>query len=180
MKVILNPDKLYIECPYPEYAVSPMYENKLMMRELNKKCDTFVVGSDKFFQYTLYRQLGEFTALDWVSDTKKKIAYAASFGHDGVWGDPDIHSEMAYFMQKFDAFSVRDEDGVDIAGDYYGVCAEHVLDPVFLCDTKHYYKLAEKSERILPESYIGGYILDPSEEKQRIIKYAMKKNRTAL
>jgi len=171
----MNPDKLYMECPYPEYAVSPMYENKLMMRELNEKCDTFVVGSDKFFQYTLYRQLGEFTALDWVSDTKKKIAYAASFGHDGIWGDPDIHSEMAYFMQKFDAFSVRDEDGVNIAGDNYGVCAEHVLDPVFLCDTKHYYKLAEKSERILPESYIGGYILDPSAEKQRIIKYAMKK-----
>ena len=170
-----NLDKLYIEYPYPRYAVSPMYENKLMMRELNEKCDTFVVGSDQLFQYTLYRILGEFTALDWVNDTKKKIAYAASFGHDKIWGEPDIHSEMAYFMQKFDAFSVREEDGVDIARDNYGVNAEHVLDPVFLCDTKHYCELAEKSERVLPERYIGGYILDPSEEKQRIIKYAVEK-----
>ena len=168
-------DKLYIEYPYPKYAVSPVYDNKLMMRELNRKCDTFVVGSDQLFQYALYRLLGEFTTLDWVSDSKKKIAYAASFGHDRIWGDPDIHSEMAYFMRKFDAFSVREEDGVDIARDNYGVYADHVIDPVFLCDTKYYYELAAKSGRVLPEKYVGGYILDPSEEKQRMIKYAMKK-----
>ena len=51
--------------------------------------------------------------------------------------------------------------------------AEWVLDPVYLCNPKHYHALAAKATRPMPEHYIGGYILDPSEEKQRIFKTAM-------
>ncbi len=166
---------IFIEAPYPEYAISPMYENKEAMRELNKKCNTFIVGSDQLFQYSLFRDLGEFVTLDWVEDSKKKIAYAASYGHGIIWGAPEIHSEMAYFMKKFDAFSVREDTGVEISKRYYGVDAEWVLDPVFLCDIKHYYDLANKSKRRITQSFIGGYILDPDEEKRRIFKYAMRK-----
>ena len=172
-KIVQNLDRLFIEKPYPEYAIAPQFENKNEMRRLNDRCDTFVVGSDQLFQYALYRVLGEFVTLDWVSDTKKKIAYAASFGHDKIWGDPKVHSEMAYFMRKFDAFSVREESGVRISREEYGVDAEWVLDPVYLCNPKHYHALAAKATRPMPEHYIGGYILDPSEEKQRIFKTAM-------
>lgn len=174
-RIVHNLDRLFVERPYPDYAIAPMYANKTAMRALNNQCDTFVVGSDQLFQYALYRVLGEFVTLDWVSDSKKKIAYAASYGHDKIWGDPKVHSEMAYFMQKFDAFSVREESGIRISKENYGVDAEWVLDPVFLCDPKHYHALAVKAEREIFPNFIGGYILDPSEEKQRIFKHAMEK-----
>lgn len=170
-----NLDRLFIERPYPDYAIAPQFDTKEDMRQLNDRCDTFVVGSDQLFQYALFKVLGEFVTLDWVSDSKKKIAYAASFGHDKIWGDPKVHYEMAYFMQKFDAFSVREESGVRISKENYGVDAEWVLDPVYLCDPKHYHALAAKSTRTMPEHYIGGYILDPTEEKQRIFRTAMSR-----
>lgn len=174
-RIIHNLDRLFIERPYPDYAIAPQFATKTAMRVLNDQCDTFVVGSDQLFQYALFRVLGEFVTLDWVSDSKKKIAYAASYGHDKIWGDPKVHSEMAYFMQKFDAFSVREESGVKISKENYGVDAEWVLDPVFLCDPKHYHALANKATREIEPKFIGGYILDPSEEKQRIFKHAMEK-----
>ena len=173
-RIINNLEKLFISNPYPDYAIAPQFETKAAMRALNDRCDTFVVGSDQLFQYALYRVLGEFVTLDWVSDDKKKIAYAASFGHDKIWGDQKVHSEMAYFIQKFDAFSVREESGVRIAKEHYGVDADWVLDPVYLCDPAHYHALASRSTRLLPPHYIGGYVLDPTEEKQRIYKAAME------
>ena len=161
--------EIFLENPYPDYAIAPQYPDKESMRALNERCDTFVVGSDQLFQYALYRLLGEFVTLDWVGDDKKKIAYAASYGHEDVWGDREVHSQMAYFMQKFDAFSVRERSGVDISRRVYGVEAVQVLDPVFLCSPKHYHALADKSQAELPEHFIGGYILDPSPEKGRIL-----------
>lgn len=174
-RTIHNLEKIFIEKPYPDYALAPQYQDKNAMRALNKQCDAFVVGSDQLFQYALFRVLGEFVTLDWVSDDKKKIAYAASYGHDKIWGDQNVHSEMAYFMQKFDAFSVREESGVRISKENYGVDAEWVLDPVFLCDVKHYHALAKKATREIMPHFIGGYVLDPTEEKQRIFKHAMEK-----
>ena len=174
-RIVHNLEKIFIEKPYPEYAIAPQYKDKNAMRALNNQCDTFVVGSDQLFQYALFRVLGEFVTLDWVNDDKKKIAYAASYGHDDIWGDQKVHSEMAYFMQKFDAFSVREESGVRISKEHYGVDAEWVLDPVFLCDPKHYHALADKATREIIPHFIGGYILDPTEEKQRIFKHAMEK-----
>lgn len=174
-RTVHNLEKIFIEKPYPESAIAPQYKDKTAMRALNNQCDTFVVGSDQLFQYALFRVLGEFVTLDWVNDDKKKIAYAASYGHDTIWGDQKVHSEMAYFMQKFDAFSVREESGVRISKEHYGVDAEWVLDPVFLCDPKHYHALAEKATREIPQHFLAGYVLDPTEEKQRIFKHAMEK-----
>ena len=166
--------KIYIELPYESNAMARQRASKEEMSELNNICDSFVVGSDQLFQYSLYNSLGQFVALDWVDNTKKKIAYAASFGHDKVWGDPKVLAEMSFFMRKFDAFSVREESGVAIANNDFGVEAEWVLDPVFLCEMKYYDRLIKKSERRLPKHYIGSYILDPTVDKAEIIKSAQK------
>ncbi len=166
---------IYKEIPYPEEALAPQYDTRADMRALNDRCDMFVVGSDQLFQYGLYQALDKFVGLDWAADNKKKFAYAGSFGHDFIWGDQKELAEMAYFMKKFDAFSVREESGVDICRDSYGIDAEWVLDPVFLVDRKHYDTLIAKSERELPERYIGSYILDPSTEKKNILSYAIEK-----
>ena len=166
---------IYIEMPYPPYAYAKQYGTKEQMRELNKCCEKFLVGSDQLFQYTLYSRLGKYVTLDWVNDTKLKVAYAASYGHDRIWGNREGLAEMAYFIQKFDYFSVREESGVEITKNNFKVIPQVVLDPVFLCKQQHYDDLIARSERALPEKYIAGYILDPDKNKCDIIKYVKAK-----
>lgn len=169
--------KIYIDVPYDSSAIAAQRKSREEMRNLNNICDMFIVGSDQLFQYNLYKMLGRFVALDWVDGHKKKIAYAASFGHDHVWGDMQGLSEMSFYMKRFDHFSVREKSGAEITKDKFSVDAEWVLDPVFLCDKKHYDTLIEKSEKKHPEHFIASYILDPSEKKAEILKFAEKKRK---
>lgn len=167
---------IYIKDPYQNSEKAPFCNNKREMHELNKKCDIFLVGSDQMFNDFLYHQFGEWVTLDWVDDNKKKIAYAASFGHDYIWQTDDTRSEMAFFMKKFDAFSVREESGVKICDEEFGVKnAQWVLDPVFLCDKKYYEQLINDSQAQFPEHYLGAYILDLNSEKQNIINKISQK-----
>ncbi len=167
--------RIHLAPLYPSYATAPNYPTREVMRErLNKRCNTFMVGSDKLFNYFLYTALDKYTALDWVSDTKKKIAYSASFGR--TLGDPQVHEELGYYLQKFDYFSSREDSGVETAKNVYGVKeAEWVLDPVFLCDFRHYQALIDRSQRQLPEKYISAYLLDPTVAKADTVRHFQKK-----
>lgn len=160
---------IYSTDPYPNYAKAKIYNTKEEMMELNNYCDTFLVGSDQMFNNYLYRVFGKWVTLDWVDDSKRKVAYAASFGHDYIWHPESTRAEMAYFMKKFDAFSVREESGVEICDTYFQTKARWVLDPVFLCKKEYYDKLIDQSVMEFPHKYIGCYILDLNQEKQRII-----------
>ena len=82
----------------------------------------------------------------------------------------DELAEMGYFLHKYDAFSVREKDAVALCKRHFDVDAEWVLDPVFLCDKEVYRELAQKSKRKRKEHYIASYILDPSMDKQKILK----------
>lgn len=155
--------------PYKSYERAPIYPNKESMHELNGNCDKFIVGSDQMFNDYLYNNFGRWCTLDWVKDSKIKLAYAASFGHDYIWSPEDTRTQMAYFMQKFDRFSVREKSGVKIAKENFGVDATWVLDPVFLCDADEYIKLAECVNPDIKEPYVGAYILDPTKEKQDLL-----------
>ena len=169
--------KLYIENPYPVVALSKQKEDMNDMRSFNNNCEMYVVGSDQLYQYNLYKSLGRLPSLEWADNAKKKIAYAASFGHDHLWGDQRGLSEMGYFIRQFDAFSVREDSGVDIMRDNFGVDAQWVLDPVFLCDKKHYDKLIAKADKQFDKHYIASYILDPTSEKGEILKYTEKQKK---
>ncbi|WP_243022512.1 polysaccharide pyruvyl transferase family protein [Clostridium sp. AF21-20LB] len=78
-------------------------------------------------------------------------------------------------MQKFDCFSVREKTGIKLAKEEFGVSAEWVLDPVFLCDKKSWEDLLEKGkERLNKNPSIFGYILDPNDEKEKLMHLAEK------
>ncbi|MBD5526616.1 MAG: 4Fe-4S dicluster domain-containing protein [Lachnospiraceae bacterium] len=159
----IMPEMVFEVNPYPNNVLRLQLRDKDEMSELNNFCETFLVGSDQLFNADLYYRFGEMITLDWVTDNHRKIAYAASFGHDVFWGRDEQRATMAHYMQKFDAFSVREEDGIKLAKEYFGVDAEWVLDPVFLCDKKHYLKLAENTKHKSTEKHIFSYILDSSD-----------------
>lgn len=161
---------VYTLSPFKEYEKAPFYSNKEAMQILNQQCKKFLVGSDQLFNDYLYNNFGKWCTLDWVNDNKIKIAYAASFGHDYIWSSEETRAQMAYFMQKFDRFSVRELSGVDLAKREFGINATWVLDPVFLCEAKDYIDLANNTTPICTTKYLGAYILDPTYEKQQLLE----------
>ncbi len=165
---ILN--EIYIKNPF--YQCSKIYNTKFDMRELNDICDSFVVGSDVLFRNSLWKKMGKISTLDFADNTKRKIAYAGSYGFDFMEGTASENAEMSYFMKKFDAFSVREESGVKLFKDNFGVNATHVLDPVFLCDKSHYDNFIENSNVDVSTKYICSYLLDPTLDKIDILNYA--------
>lgn len=162
-------ETIYEKEVYPSNALAKIYEDKNAMFELNDICDTFIVGSDQLFNDYLYNSYDRFVNLDWVRDNKHKISYAASFGHEHIWSNEDTRAELSYYMQKYDYFSTREDSGVSICNEKFGVNATHVLDPVFLCDKKHYEDFSASSNDSNNDEYIFSYILDPNDDKQKII-----------
>lgn len=162
---------VYEKNPYPSNALRLELKNKEEMRRLNEVCETFMVGSDQLFNADLYYRFGEMVTLDWVSDNHRKVAYAASFGHHVFWGREEQRADMAHYMQKFDAFSVREVDGVDLAKDTFGIDAEWVLDPIFLCNKEHFIRLAEQTSEKRETPHIFAYLLDPNSQKNEILQY---------
>ena len=165
---------LFAQNPYPAYAtVRP--ENKLQMRKLNGQCDTMMVGSDQIWHPELDGPFGEIFYLDMIHTDKRKIAYAASFGREYWQGSPEQKRKVAYLLSRFSAVSVREKSGQDLCKKLFNVQAEWVLDPLFLCDSRHLSALAQRGKLDVDEGTLGAYLLDLDEKKQHALSYAAEK-----
>lgn len=158
--------KLFQNNPYPPYAIAEEYNSITDMKRLNNICDIFVTGSDQIFNHNGYIGYNRFMVQNFVSDNKPKIAYAASWGHAHIWGSEYDRAEQAYFMQKFDYFSVREDSAVDLCRNEYGMQdVTWVLDPVLLCKQADYDKLIDAATVEIPkEKYLFSYLIKPSDE----------------
>lgn len=140
------------------------------MHEFNAFCDSFMLGSDQLWTAETIRQLGYTFFLDFVDKNKKKIAFSTSFGHTDFAADTKMLSTARDYLTRFDAISVREESGVELCKKIFGLEAQHILDPVFLCKRADYDRL---TDNIVPkidisEKYLLCYILDPTLEKEAI------------
>lgn len=157
------------------YDISP----KLKMEEfykLNDYCDTFLLGSDQLWNYGISKNFGKLFYLSFADGSKKKLTYATSFGHSIDFAPEEERKIISGYMKRFDAISLREDDGVRLCKDVYGVDAVQVLDPVFLVDPDTVYKpLAEKSSHRETEPFIAAYILDPTPEKKQALLHISRK-----
>ena len=166
----------YLELPYPDYAIAPIQRDYAAQRKFAESFDTFLVGSDQLFTGTMLDLLDGYADLQWVSDEKKKIAYAASFAYDEFEGTAARKRSLCYFLEKFDAFSVREKSGVDLAKREFDLDAEWVVDPVFLCPKEKWNMLADRGmARVPQEPTVFGYILDPNKEKEVLMHQIAQK-----
>lgn len=144
--------------------------------KLNDHCDTFIVGSDQVWNYGISKHSGKKFYLDFADDSKRKIAYATSFGHGIDFAPDDERKVISGLMKRFDAISMREDDGVRICRDVYGVDSTQVLDPVFMVDPEKVYKpLIDKSTHHEDEPFIAAYILDPTPEKREALLHVSEK-----
>ena len=159
---------------HEHYNISKSYRLQ-DLHELNNLCDIFMMGSDQVWNYGISKNFGKSYYFDFVEDTKKKIAYAVSFGHGVDFAPEEERQKISALMKRFDGISVREADGVKMCRDIYGVKATQVLDPVFLADRKIFDELADKSTLKVDEPYNATYILDPTPEKVEAMQYVSRK-----
>lgn len=134
---------------------------------LNEKFNTFVVGSDQVWRSKYLNDKTSHYFFDFVDNNKKKIAYAASFGVDYWEGDEKLTEEIKPLIKRFDHISVREESGIDICKNTFGidnvVC---VLDPTLMIDKKDYQPILDdwKDKSHLKRKYIAHMLLDDTEQ----------------
>lgn len=139
-----------------------------------KDYDVLMVGSDQVwrpcYNNHFYSKI-ENSFLDFArSWTVKRIAYAASFGTD-KWEFTDEETmKCAQLTKLFDAVSVREQSGVGLCKEKFGIEAVHVLDPTLLFEKEDYVSLIEKcGNTVKPKGQLMCYILDKTDEKTSLI-----------
>lgn len=151
------------------YYISKPYSRKDIYM-LNDHCEAFISGSDQLFNPLLWTWSGPEYFLNFVNGKNRKIGYASSFGNS-YEDDKNLTGIMKYWIRRLDYLSVREDYAVDIARDVFDAQADHVLDPVFLCDVQDYLDVAAESKSE-EKGFSVNFFLDPSEEKRQIITYA--------
>lgn len=140
------------------------------LHTLNQVCDSFIVGSDQLWNYGLSKAYGQAYFLSFADNQHKTISYATSFGKNQYTGPESALLLTRKNLQRMDAISVRDGFSAEICKNVFGVEAEQVLDPVFLCPVSWYEKLIEDSQMEPKQDYYFAYILDPTPEKGMLLK----------
>lgn len=138
------------------------------MHELNAFCDCFMLGSDQLWTAASTRQLGYTFFLDFVDKDKKKIAFSTSFGHADFGADEKMLATARDYLNRFDAVSVRESSGVELCKRAFGIEAQHIIDPVFLCNRCDYDNMiANVVPKIdMTKKYLLCYILDPKPSQE--------------
>lgn len=151
------------------YNISANY-NPTKMGDLNPKCTAFISGSDQLFNPWLWEYSGPSYYLDFVNPGKNIISYASSFGENFQCTD-SFKAKVSYYLHRFSSISVREDFAVGIVRDNFGLAAQKVLDPVFVCDPNEYHKIADESKIPINNEYFVSFFLDPCKEKKNAILY---------
>lgn len=141
---LYNPSSSYVSYFADKYLnITENLYNQQNIAELNKYTDNFIVGSDCVFapQFFIKHFLLGFANLD-----KKKISYAPSFGQKFFSGSFNLKNNFKYYLQQFDALSVRELSGVDLCKNEFDLNVTQVMDPVFLKNQDFYNNLIEESD----------------------------------
>lgn len=159
--------------PYDEGVIAPMFACRPEMSRLNTQGDIFVLGSDIMLNYEMYRLVGNISYFDYINSNKIMVAYATSFGKNTDCPN-DEYARLGFYLNRFDAISVREDSGVEFCESQLGIHAEHVMDPVLIVDPKWLDMLAEQSTKKHITDFVLFYLLDPPEDRCAIHNYAKK------
>lgn len=135
---------------------------------LNDTLNTFVLGSDQVWRWRYTQKEGSFFFLDFVRAEKRKIAVSSSIGIDKEERPAALQRKAKFYLQRFDAVSVRERSAVDVLKECYNVEADWILDPVFLHGPALFEELADGCP-VPPQPYVLSYVLEPDAAIRRYI-----------
>lgn len=143
---------------------------KLLLKSVSRRYGTFVVGSDQVWRRE-YAYIPHYL-LNFAPGKSNKISYAASFGKDDLSEyDDNLVRTSRCLARRFDHISVREDSGVNIVRESWGLEAEHHLDPTMLLSAEDYDNLLRSPETKISDSHgeLFSYILDQSQEKNEVV-----------
>ncbi|MGM9767319.1 MAG: polysaccharide pyruvyl transferase family protein [Candidatus Cryptobacteroides sp.] len=136
--------------------------------------DVFVVGSDQVWRPYMSGHIERYlTAFLGASDVQR-IAFSASFGVDNDEYSEDERNQARDFLPLFNAISVREESGIKLCRDIFGVDVVQTLDPTMLLSADDYDRLSVNATS--PSGKLMTYILDESSLTDRVVDVIANKS----
>lgn len=134
--------------------------------------DAFITGSDQIWRPSYSHRLKD-AFLGFTKDNKvRRIAYAASFGVDCQEYSAKQKSMCRKLLAGFDAISVREQSGVTLCKEMFGIDACQMPDPTLLLDADVYSSLSDKS----PHPPVFAYILDKNDDVITLVEQVFRNN----
>ena len=141
-------------------------------RQCLENTSAIVVGSDQVWRGGYADVLDQFLQ-DAEGCSLTKVSYAASFGADRlIRFSPRVKRRASELAKQFSAISVREESGIKICRDEFGVDATQHVDPTLLLGRADYEAIIRASTEPSDE-HLGGvfaYVLDRSPEVEALIE----------
>lgn len=130
--------------------------------------DAIVVGSDQVWRKEYAHGIRRYF-LDFAEKWDiRRVAYAASFGISDWAFTPEETADCARLIKKFNAVSVREEDGISLCRENLSIDAVCMPDPTMLLDAADYMATTQTAER--QDSGLVSYILDQTDLKADIVE----------
>ena len=152
---------------FVESHISPKTAPIECLSNKNDNYDVYVVGSDQVWRRSIVLNIENYL-FDFVSDDKKKIAYAASFGVDYWEFKKTKTNRIIKLMSRFHTITVREDSAVKLIKNKLGFESVQVLDPTMLLTKEDYVSIIGERK---PNNGIFSYILDLSPENKKYENY---------
>ena len=111
------------------------YKTPAELQNVQHKSDLYIVGSDQVWNIDITKRLEPLIYFfSFLPDGVRRISYAASFGTDS-WQSSALTEDVKMLLHRFNAVSVREQTGVAICKNTFGIDAQLVVDPTLLLDS---------------------------------------------
>ncbi len=119
---------------YLQPQTPPIYNNTEYNKYDYSKYKAVIVGSDQIWRDSFFFSSFEYSPyLYFIKDESvRKISYAASFGKNTCVHPEERRKEISKLLKLFSNISVREESGIEILHNIYGVKGKWVADPTLL------------------------------------------------
>ena len=113
--------------------ITKRYKNIKEIQANPPKADIYLVGSDQVWNPQLTKEFALLYFLNFGDTNVKRISYASSFGTE-KWNFSKLKEKIKELLERFDYVSCRENSGVQILKEEFGIDAKQVLDPTLLLD----------------------------------------------
>lgn len=154
--------------------LSKRYNSRKKLKNEPPKYDKYVCGSDQIWNPVITGGVDSAYFLDFVSDKKNTVSYAASFGTSGL--PVKSKGAISKYLSRIEHISVREKEGSELVKEMTGKEAVQLIDPTFLIAKEEWEALAKNPK--IDDEYILVYMMQRDDS---VYEYARKlKERTGL
>lgn len=110
-----------------------LYKSLEELQQNPPKSDVYLVGSDQTWNPVISKEYALAYFLDFGGEEVKRISYASSFG-TSTWNDSAFAKKehVKRLLSRFSTRLIREDKGVEICKNEFGLDATQVVDPVLL------------------------------------------------